>query len=41
MTVDESATADLGVQITVVFVTFIATVKLRDPTEGRFLESPP
>ena len=40
-TVDEPATADLGVQETFVFVTFVVTAKLYFPEDGKFLESPP
>jgi hypothetical protein len=41
MVVDDPATADLGVQETVVFVTFVVTVRMCVPEDGEFLESPP
>jgi hypothetical protein len=41
MVVGERATADFGVQETVIVVAFIRTVKSDDPPDGAFWRSPP
>jgi len=40
MTIDEPATADLGVQETAVLVAFIVTDRLYVPAHGELFESP-
>jgi hypothetical protein len=41
MTIDEPAATNAGVQKVIVFVTFVVTVRLYVPEDGKFLESPP
>jgi hypothetical protein len=41
MIVDEPATADIGLQETVVLVAFVVTIKLYVPADWKLLASPP
>jgi hypothetical protein len=41
MTFGEPAATDLGVQKTIIFVTFFVTARLYVPADWKFLASPP